>query len=97
MRAGDDKIGRWKTTQQPTSEIDLQKRVVMVAAIATAAAAATTVTQRHGSNATATVMEAYCQRRAACSLSPEQISVMSALVANRSEAMTVPTRYLTCS
>ena len=61
----------------------------MVAAIATVAAATMTATQRCNGNATATVMEAYCQRRAGRALSPEQISVMSALVAEQSKAMAV--------
>ena len=58
-----------------------------MAVIATATAAATTTIQRRNGNATVTVMEAYHQRRASRGLSPKQISAMSTLVAERSEAM----------
>ena len=65
---------------------DQQNWAVVVAAIATARAATLTATRRRGDNATAMVMESYHQRGAGCGLSPKQMSMISKLVAERSEA-----------
>jgi hypothetical protein len=59
---------------------------VVVAAIVTVTAAAMTAMCQRNGDATATVMEVYCQGKAGCGLSPEQISAISALMAKQSKA-----------